>query len=107
MVFTLPQRNLPPIVEQMAKGPVTVTAWSGEDNQELAEGTLLTPDNAIDMTTGTIRLKATFANQENRLWPGQFVEARLLLRTEQPGGRRADAGGAARSGQPLRLCREA
>ncbi len=82
VVFTLPQRNLPPIVEQMSKGPVTVSAWSGEDNQELAEGTLLTPDNAIDATTGTIRLKATFANQENRLWPGQFVEARLLLRTE-------------------------
>ena len=82
MVFTLPQRNLPPIVEEMTKGPVTVAAWSGEDNRELAQGTLLTPDNAIDATTGTIRLKATFPNEENRLWPGQFVEARLLLRTE-------------------------
>ena len=67
----------------MPKGPVTVTAWSGEDNRELAQGTLLTPDNAIDTSTGTIRLKATFANEQNRLWPGQFVEARLLLRTEQ------------------------
>ena len=82
VVFTLPQRNLPPIVEEMTKGPVTVAAWSGEDNRELAQGTLLTPDNAIDATTGTIRLKATFPNEENRLWPGQFVEARLLLRTE-------------------------
>ena len=82
VVFTLPQRNLPPIVEEMAKGPVTVAAWSGEDNRELAQGTLLTPDNAIDTTTGTIRLKATFPNEDNRLWPGQFVEARLLLRTE-------------------------
>ena len=83
VVFTLPQRDLPPIVSEMAKGPVTVAAWSGDNNQELARGTLLTPDNAIDTSTGTIRLKATFANDENRLWPGQFVAARLLLRTEQ------------------------
>jgi membrane fusion protein, multidrug efflux system len=82
VVFTLPERNLPPIVDEMAKGAVTVTAWSGDDNQQLAAGTLLTPDNAIDTTTGTIRLKATFANDENKLWPGQFVDARLLLRTE-------------------------
>lgn len=82
VVFTLPEHNLPPIVEQMPKGPVTVTAWSSDHTQELARGTLLTPDNAIDTTTGTIRLKATFANDENRLWPGQFVDTRLLLRTE-------------------------
>jgi membrane fusion protein, multidrug efflux system len=83
VVFTLPQRTLLPIVEEMAKGPVKVTAWSGEDHRELAEGTLLTPDNAIDASTGTIRLKATFANDENRLWPGQFVDSRLLLRTDR------------------------
>ncbi len=83
VVFTLPQRDLPPIVEAMAKGPVRVAAWSSDDNRELSQGTLLTPDNAIDTSTGTIRLKATFANEENRLWPGQFVEARLLLRTER------------------------
>jgi multidrug efflux system membrane fusion protein len=82
VVFTLPQRNLPSIVEEMTQGSVTVAAWSGEDNRELARGTLLTPDNAIDATTGTIRLKATFPNEENRLWPGQFVDARLLLRTD-------------------------
>src|SRR4029077_5491243 len=52
------------------------------DNQELGRGTLLTPDNAIDTATGTIRLKATFLNEANKLWPGQFVSARLLLRTE-------------------------
>jgi membrane fusion protein, multidrug efflux system len=83
LVFTLPQRNLLPIVDQMAKGPVKIAAWLADENRELAQGTLLTPDNAIDASTGTIRLKATFANEENRLWPGQFVEARLLLRTEQ------------------------
>jgi membrane fusion protein, multidrug efflux system len=83
LVFTLPQRNLLAIVEEMAKGPVKIAAWLADENRELAQGTLLTPDNAIDASTGTIRLKATFANEENRLWPGQFVEARLLLRTEQ------------------------
>jgi multidrug efflux system membrane fusion protein len=67
----------------MAKGSLEVTAWSGDADRQLADGTLLTPDNAIDTTTGTIRLKATFANDENRLWPGQFVDARLLLRTER------------------------
>lgn len=83
VVFTLPQRSLPPIVEEMAKGAVQVTAWSGDTNVKLANGTLLTPDNAIDATTGTIRLKATFSNDDNKLWPGQFVDTRLLLRTEQ------------------------
>ena len=52
--------------------------------QSSPQGTLLTPDNAIDTATGTIRLKATFPNQDDKLWPGQFVDAQLLLRTEQP-----------------------
>jgi multidrug efflux system membrane fusion protein len=83
VVFTLPQDDLPGIVEEMAAGPVTVAALSSGHGQELGRGTLLTPDNAIDTTTGTIRLKATFPNDDNRLWPGQFVEARLLLRTDR------------------------
>ena len=83
VVFTLPQRNLQPIVDAMAQGAVRVVAWSQDNNRELAEGTLLTPDNAIDTTTGTIRLKATFLNLANFLWPGQFVDARLLLRTDR------------------------
>lgn len=82
VVFTLPEHNLPPIVEEMSKGPIAVAAWSSDHTQELAKGTLLTPDNAIDTTTGTIRLKASFPNDTNRLWPGQFVDMRLLLRTE-------------------------
>jgi multidrug efflux system membrane fusion protein len=82
VVFTLPEQNLPSIVEEMGQGPMKVAAWSGDENRELAEGTLLTPDNAIDTTTGTIRLKATFPNEKNLLWPGQFVDTRLLLRTE-------------------------
>jgi multidrug efflux system membrane fusion protein len=67
----------------MTNGPVRVVAQSSDDHKALADGTLLTPDNAIDITTGTIRLKASFNNDANRLWPGQFVETRLLLRTER------------------------
>ncbi len=82
VVFTLPQADLPAIVAEMANRKLEVAAWSSDDKAALARGTLLTPDNAIDPTTGTIRLKATFPNQDDKLWPGQFVEARLLLRTE-------------------------
>lgn len=83
VVFTLPQRNLPSIVEAMASRKLDVAAWSSDDKIALAQGMLLTPDNAIDTTTGTIRLKATFPNLDDKLWPGQFVEAQLLLRTEE------------------------
>lgn len=82
VVFTLPQADLPVIVEAMGQRKLAVSAWSNDEHKQLAEGTLLTPDNAIDTGTGTIRLKASFPNQEDKLWPGQFVEARLLLRTE-------------------------
>lgn len=82
VVFTLPQADLPAIVTAMGNGAMAVAARSSDTKLPLAQGTLLTPDNAIDPTTGTIRLKATFANETNKLWPGQFVEAQLLLRTD-------------------------
>lgn len=83
VVFTLPQVDLPAIVDAMGKRKLQVAAWSSDGKAPLALGTLLTPDNAIDATTGTIRLKATFPNQDDKLWPGQFVDAQLLVRTEQ------------------------
>ncbi|HUB43427.1 MAG TPA: efflux RND transporter periplasmic adaptor subunit [Acetobacteraceae bacterium] len=83
VVFTLPQADLPPILDAMAERKLDVAAWTSDDKSRLATGTLLTPDNAIDVTTGTIKLKATFPNLDNRLWPGQFVDTQLLLRTEQ------------------------
>lgn len=83
VMFTLPQADLPAIVTAMGKGAMTVVARTSDTKLALAQGTLLTPDNAIDATTGTIRLKATFPNEDNRLWPGQFVEARALLRTDR------------------------
>jgi membrane fusion protein, multidrug efflux system len=82
VVFTLPESDLPTIMREMARRKLPVAAYSGENGSELGQGELLTPDNAIDPTTGTIKLKATFPNPDNLLWPGQYVQARLLVRTE-------------------------
>jgi multidrug efflux system membrane fusion protein len=82
VVLTLPEDDLPSVSQAMAQGPVAVAALSRDGKTELDRGTLLLVDNQIDQTTGTIRLKATFPNPHNALWPGQFVNARLLLQTE-------------------------
>lgn len=81
--FTVPQDHLPEIQQAMALGPLPVVAFGSDDRTELAQGTLLTIDNAIDPATGTIRLKATFPNQDNRLWPGQFINVRMLLHVDR------------------------
>jgi membrane fusion protein, multidrug efflux system len=83
VLFTLPQENLPRISLAMEAGQLPVVAFAADDKTELDQGVLLTPDNAIDTTTGTIRLKATFPNPHNTLWPGQFVNARLQLGTDR------------------------
>src|SRR5262249_19734184 len=64
-------------------GPVRIFAMSRDDNRQLAEGTLAVLDNQISQTTGTMRLKGTFPNQDRALWPGEFLNIRLLARTEQ------------------------
>lgn len=79
VTFTLPQDTLPAIVLAMEKRPLDVVVFAGDNQTELDRGTLLTPDNTIDTTTGTIKLKATFPNTRHTLWPGQFVNAGLLL----------------------------
>jgi len=79
VLFTLPEDNLPAVSRQMAKGTLGVDAYSRDDQTKLATGKLLTIDNQIDVTTGTARLKAVFDNQDNALWPNQFVNIRLLL----------------------------
>ena len=80
--FTLPQDELPGVQADMRRGPLPVLAYSSDDSTELDQGTLLTPDNTIDATTGTIRLKATFPNSQDKLWPGQFINAHLQIGTE-------------------------
>lgn len=83
LIFTLPEDVLPQVNEALAKGPVGVAAISRDETTTLDTGTLLLVDNQIDQATGTIKLKATFPNAENKLWPGQFVNARLLLQIQQ------------------------
>jgi multidrug efflux system membrane fusion protein len=83
LLFTLPQSELPRIQEQIAKGPLKVIAYSQDDKIKLDEGTLLLVNNEIAQTTGTVQLKAEFANPNHRLWPGQLVNARLLLETRK------------------------
>jgi multidrug efflux system membrane fusion protein len=79
VVFTLPQDDLPQIQAAMAQGTVPVQAYASDDRTLLADGRLLTFDNTIDAATGTIKLKAEFANADNHLWPGQFVNARVRV----------------------------
>lgn len=80
VVFPLPEDNLPAVRRRMqGKTPLTVEAWDREMQQQLATGTLLTVDNQIDPTTGTVKFRAIFANGNNELFPNQFVNARLLV----------------------------
>jgi membrane fusion protein, multidrug efflux system len=85
LIFTLPQSELPRIQTQMAKGPLTVLAYSQDDKTKLDEGKLLLANNQIVQSTGTIQLKATFSNTAHLLWPGQLVNARLLIDTRKDG----------------------
>jgi membrane fusion protein, multidrug efflux system len=79
VIFTLPQDNLPEVVKHMRQGTLSVELYSRDDQTKLATGKLLTIDNEIDQTTGTDRLKAVFDNQDENLFPNQFVNVRLLL----------------------------
>jgi len=85
VLFTLPQQNLVAVNEAFAKGPLQVSALNSNATEPLDEGTLAVVDNQIDTTTGTIRLKATFQNPSLKLWPGQFVNNRLLVSTRHDG----------------------
>ena len=81
VLFTLPARALDDVRDAMARGPVEVTAFDQDNRRLLATGKLLLVDNLIDQATATIRLKAMFPNEDEKLWPGEFVNARVLLET--------------------------
>jgi membrane fusion protein, multidrug efflux system len=87
MIFTLPETVLPQIQQQQqkTKGPLKVLAYSQDGKIKLDEGELGLVDNEILQTTGSIQLKANFPNKEHRLWPGELVNARLLLETRHDG----------------------
>lgn len=78
--FTLPQQQLPAVQDAMAAGDVPVVVLDPA-GQERASGKLLTIDNQVDTSTGTIRLKAVFPNEDQRLWPGSYVNVRLRVAT--------------------------
>src|SRR5712672_4545092 len=87
LIFTLPETDLPKIQQQQekTKGPLTVLAYSQDNTIKLDEGTLGLVNNQILQTTGSIQLKANFPNKAHRLWPGELVNARLLLDTRHNG----------------------
>jgi len=80
VLFTIPADNLPPVVIKLRAGePLPVEAYDRAGRTQITEGSLLTVDNQIEQSTGTIRLKAIFQNQGNTLFPNQFVNVRLLI----------------------------
>ncbi len=82
VTFSVPEQHLADIKKYHANGPLRVEAMAPNQEQSPARGGLTFIDNAVDSTTGTIKLKATFDNSDNRLWPGQFVNVSLTLATQ-------------------------
>ena len=85
VVFTLPQKDVPDVQAAMAKGALTTVAYGQDDRTKLDEGTLLLVNNTINQSSGTAQLKATFPNANRTLWPGEFVNVRLIVRVQQNG----------------------
>jgi multidrug efflux system membrane fusion protein len=83
VVFTLPQDRLPTVQAALRDGKPAVLAYSQDGTVELDKGALLTTSNTIDQSTGTFALKAVFPNQQDKLWPGQFVNARLQVAVDR------------------------
>ncbi|RKQ40768.1 MdtA/MuxA family multidrug efflux RND transporter periplasmic adaptor subunit [Enterobacter sp. R1(2018)] len=84
LVFTLPESEIATVVKaQKAGNALSVEAWDRTNKQKLSTGSLLSLDNQIDATTGTIKLKARFNNEDDALFPNQFVNARMLVDTQQ------------------------
>jgi multidrug efflux system membrane fusion protein len=79
VMFTLPEDEVPKMTEALSRGTPSVVALARDDGTVLDSGTVALLDNQIDQTTGTIRVKATFPNTHQRLWPGEFVTARVLV----------------------------
>src|SRR6185437_2644373 len=81
VLFNLPQQDLPQVNAAFDKGPLTVEAQRSDDDAVIDRGVLRVVDNQVDQTTGTVKLKAEFPNPRLQLWPGQFVNVRLLIDT--------------------------
>ena len=81
VLFNLPQQNLDQVNAAFAKGALPVDALRSDDDKVIANGKLTVVDNQVDQSTGTVKLKAEFPNADRQLWPGQFVNVRLLADT--------------------------
>lgn len=82
VIFSIPEARLDRVLQAvMTGGPLAVDAWDRDNRARLAEGTLLAIDNQLNTSTGTISLKATFSNDDQRLFPNQFVNIRMRLST--------------------------
>src|SRR5258707_1258833 len=83
VIFTLPESFLDDVRDAMTRGPVEVTAYDQNNVRMLGTGKILLIDAIIDQATATIRLKALFPNADEKLWPGEFVNVRVLIDTQQ------------------------
>jgi multidrug efflux system membrane fusion protein len=83
VVFSIPEQVLAQVRKFMAAGTLKVSALPAQDGDQAEEGVITFVDNAVDSTTGTIRLRGTYLNKERKLWPGQFVQVVLTL-SNQP-----------------------
>lgn len=82
VIFSVAQQNLGPIIEQIEAGQtLTATAYDGDDITELEQGTLSAIDNQVNTSTGMVKLRADFRNTDNKLFPNQFVNVHLLVKT--------------------------
>ena len=84
VLYTIPQDTLPRVLERLRAGEkLPVDAWDKEQKNLLAKGELVSTDNVIDVTTGTVRLKARFPNAQGKLFPNQFVNVRMVVDTRR------------------------
>jgi len=82
VIYPIPEDNLPRLMRRLASGePIVVDAWDRDQKVKLATGKVLTVDNQIDTTTGTVKVKAEFPNDKLALFPNQFVNVRMLVQT--------------------------
>lgn len=85
VTFTIPETDLDRVRRAMARHRLAVLAFDGSDTRQLARGTLEVVNNTVNQSTGTVELEARFANADGALWPGQFVNAHLVLKTVENG----------------------
>jgi multidrug efflux system membrane fusion protein len=85
VTFTIPETDIPRVRSAMSKGALEVLAYDADDQKQIAQGTLELVDNQVDQASGTVKLRAKFSNKDEALWPGQFVNAHLVVETVKNG----------------------